>query len=94
MTDGVVFRLRSEGLQWRDIEGEVVALDIKASRYLAVNRSGAAVWSLLARGATKDELKRGLIDRFGIEGSQAEEHLELFLAALEERGLLICSQAE
>ena len=35
-------------LDWREVEGELVALDLRESRYLAVNRTGQVLWAALA----------------------------------------------
>src|SRR5205809_908911 len=49
-------RLRSADLHWRAVEGEVLALDARTALYLAVNRAGALLWELLARGTSRAEL--------------------------------------
>lgn len=83
-----VVRLRKDKLEWREVEGEVVALDGTASEYLAVNRSGAELWPLLAEGATRVQLAARLSEAFGLDADRAAEDVEAFLAALDERGLL------
>ena len=46
-------QLRNTELTWRAIEGEVVALDLGRSNYLAVNRSGAVLWDALVGGTDR-----------------------------------------
>ncbi len=81
-------RLRKEALEWRAVEGEVIALDLKGSRYLAANRTAALLWPKLASGAAVEELVDDLTDAFGIDESVARRDVEAFIAALDERELI------
>jgi hypothetical protein len=85
-------RLRDAALDWREIEGELVALDLSESRYLAVNRTGKVLWSALVEGATRDDLVERLVETFGIERTRAEQDVDAFTAELESRGLLAREQ--
>ena len=82
------FRLRAEGLPWRLLEGEVVALDLDRSVYLTANASGALLWKVLARGAKRSELTRMLVETYELEPELADEHVDAFLADAAERELL------
>jgi len=81
-------RLRGGKLEWREIEGEVVALDGATAEYLGVNRSGGALWPLLAEGATREVLVARLVERFDIDPERAGHDVDGFLGTLRERGLL------
>ena len=81
-------RLRDSGLEWRAVEGEVVALDVDASQYLAINETGRLLWEALAAGATQDELTQLLMAGAGIDRAIAARDAEAFVAALDRRGLL------
>ena len=87
-TSGSTVRLRRSDLVWREIEHEVVALDLTSSNYLAVNESGAVLWSALAEGASETELAKLLMDRFGLDAEQADRDVGTFLAALDAQGFL------
>jgi hypothetical protein len=82
-------RLRDADLDWREVEGELVALDLRESRYLAINRSGQVLWAALAEGATRDELVERLVEAFDIEVGHAAADVDAFTAELESRGLLV-----
>ncbi len=82
-------QLRTPGLEWRSIEGQVIALDITASLYLAVNESGQLLWEELARGTTRTALVQSLSDAYALDRSAAERDTDAFLAELRRRGLLI-----
>ena len=81
-------RLREDALEWRVVEGEVVALDLRSSTYLAINRTGTVIWPELVAGATREELASRLAERYDLDRSAAETDLEAFLAELAEQDLL------
>jgi hypothetical protein len=81
-------RLRRTEVAWRDVDGEVVALDERAAVYLAANPAGALLWRALAAGATRDELVAELVDAYGIDAARARADTDAFLRELSSRGLL------
>lgn len=86
--EGDILRLRSKDLVWHDVEGEVVALDLRASVYLALNPTGTALWSALTKGATYDDLVGVLVKRFGVDQDRGVADTEQFLAKLAGHDLL------
>ena len=50
MTDRVL-RLRPEAVHFREVDGEIVAVDVAGGEYVAVNRSGSMLWSGLGMKA-------------------------------------------
>jgi Coenzyme PQQ synthesis protein D (PqqD) len=82
-------RLRPETLVWREIDNELVAVDMASSTYLSANRSGALLWQMLATGTTHAELVKGLVDHFGISFDRAASDVDAFLHGLESRELLV-----
>ena len=87
MDDGVL-KLRKDRVEWRQVEGEIVALDLKTSQYLGINRAGAILWPHLAEGATVAALKERLAGEFGLDDETAARDVEAFLASLRAQDLL------
>jgi alkylhydroperoxidase/carboxymuconolactone decarboxylase family protein YurZ len=81
-------RLRPGALEWREVEGEIVALDLRASTYFAVNATGAAIWGALTAGATREELVSQLQQAFAVDANTAASDLDAFLTSLRENDLL------
>lgn len=81
-------RLRTSDLEWRAIEDEVIAVDLRTSTYLSANASGMLLWRELAEGTTKEALVHRLLEAYGIETQQAEADVDRFLDDLGSRGLL------
>jgi hypothetical protein len=82
-------RLREDAIRWREIDREVVAVDLVSSTYLSTNESGVRLWRRLAEGATSEELAHELMHAFGIDRKQATADVQDFLDALEARDLLV-----
>lgn len=81
-------RIRPGAVEWREADGEVVALDLRTSTYLGVNETGALLWPALIEGASRGQLVARLEDSFGIDRARAEGDVDAFLGTLREQDLL------
>lgn len=81
-------RLRSEGLSWQEIDGELVILDLKSSVYLTTNKSGAFLAKVLTDDRTTDELIDALVDEYGIDRQRAAADAGAFVEELTRKGLI------
>lgn len=81
-------RLRTDALKWREIEDEVVAVDLRSSTYLSANESAKLLWRQLAEGTTRQQLVERLVTTFGIDEARAGKDVESFLSDLAARELL------
>jgi hypothetical protein len=82
-------KLRADELDWREVEGEIVALDLRTSEYVAVNKSGAKLWAALAAGATREQLVGMLVQSFEITPDEAAADTDAFLQSLRSQGILV-----
>ena len=83
-----MLKIRSDAVEWREIEGEIVALDLRRSVYFALNRTATALWEDLLTGASRDGLASKLQTTFGIDRERAERELDQFVQSLREQELL------
>lgn len=81
-------RLREQGLNWREIDGEVVVLDVESSHYLNLNETGAVLWVTLAEGATERQLVDKLIGEFEVDEQTARSDVQAFIVSCRENGVL------
>jgi hypothetical protein len=81
-------RLRGADLHWQAIEGELIALEARASQYLAANEAGTLLWQALAAGSTREALASELAAAYGITHSRALADTDAFLGQLRSQGLL------
>ena len=83
-----ILRIRSDSLDWVDVDHEVVVLDVEGSTYLAANESGSVMWRLLAEGTTLADLITALVDGYGIEAERAASDVGRFIGELDAQNLL------
>ena len=81
-------QLKRRDLPWKEVEGEIVSLDVPRSVYLSANRTGAVLWQALARGTTRKELVGLLTDRYEVDASTAGRDVDAFLEELAAKQLL------
>jgi hypothetical protein len=81
-------RLQDGRVDWREVDGELIALARADSVYLAGNASAAVLWRALADGTTEPDLEALLVSTYGISGDAARADVAAFLADLGARGLL------
>lgn len=77
-----------EDVEWREIDGEITLLDLRASEYIGLNRTGSLLWLELAGGATRDHLVGLLVGRFGVTAERASADVDAYLQDLAGRGFL------
>jgi hypothetical protein len=66
----------------------VLAVDARDQLYLAINRSGALLWELLARGTSREELIECLVHEFDLGPATAAADVDVLLEELSARDLL------
>ena len=86
-------RLRADRVHWQEIDGELIALDVHGSQYVAANGAGTILWRALAAGATRQALAQALVDAYGIERERALADADAFVDQLAQQGLLALSSA-
>lgn len=84
----MTLRLRTDDLEWREIDSDIVILDGRDATYLTLNGSGALLWRRLAGTASRDELVEALLESYEVDRATAAADTDAFLAALTEQGLL------
>lgn len=82
-----LIRLRPD-VEWRDVDGEVVALDLATAAYLSVNDTGSLLWPLVARGATQVQLVTELVRHFALDSEQAGADVAAFVTQLRSLALV------
>ncbi len=80
--------LDSENLMWREVEDEVIVLDMRTWTYMGINGSGTVLWKKIARGANPSALVDCLRETYEIDEQVAARDVEAFLSMLREHGLL------
>ena len=86
--DDAVLKLRSNELTWREVDGEIIALDLTSSLYFTTNRTGTLLWLRLVEGANIGELAALLTEQFELAETDARGNVTGFIALLDSHSLL------
>ena len=81
-------KLRVDDITWREIDGDLVLLDLRSSAYLTVNASGTLLMRQLTEERTLTQLAEVLANAFDIPAHQAQLDAQKFVDELGERDLL------
>jgi Coenzyme PQQ synthesis protein D (PqqD) len=83
-----LLRLNETAVSWREVDGEIIALQHSSSEYLSTNGTGALLWKSLAAGASREHLIGLIIREYGVDKGRATADTDAFLDALCTQGLL------
>jgi len=81
-------KLRGNEVSVREIDGEMVLLDLRTSKYLTANRVGTILLRMLAVERTVDDLTDALVAEFEVPRETALADVNAFVGELSNRGLL------
>jgi hypothetical protein len=83
-----ILRLNEKAISWREVDGEIIALQHESSEYLSTNGTGTLLWRSLAVGASREHLIGLIVSEFGVDSGRATADTDAFLDALTAQGLL------
>jgi hypothetical protein len=81
-------RPRDGAVSWREVDGEIVAVDVVSGSFFTLNGTGRLLWKALAESASPEELTDLLVSTFGISEVEAREDTSAFLDDLGARSLI------
>ena len=88
VVDDLVVRIRATNLSWREVHGQVVALDLESSTYFTTNKTGTLLWRAMVDGSTVAALIALLSARFQLSYNDSAADVRDFLEVLAANGLL------
>jgi hypothetical protein len=72
----------------RELDGEVLVLDLRTSLYFGMTGTAARIWQLMEGGETRDGIVAALVREFSAEPRAIEADVDSFLGDLAARGLI------
>jgi len=78
----------SEDVTWRDIDGEMVVLNIKTGEYFSFNQVGREIWLAASEGKSFGGVIAQVVSCYDIDEAKARADVEKFLSGLMEHGIL------
>src|SRR5262245_32504126 len=74
---------------WRIVDGEAVIVHADTSAYYGLNPTATFIWeTILTRALATSEISDVLAGRFGVASDLVQPDVELFLATMEQEGLV------
>jgi len=80
---------RNPKLPSQEIQGQVVIVVPAQSEMHQLDEVGSFLWGELGIRRSAQELVRAVCEEFDVDPSQAEKDIGAFLAALDDKGLLV-----
>jgi hypothetical protein len=80
--------VRSTDLLTAVVDGEVVMLDPRQGCYFGLDRSGTAIWELLAEPRSVADVCAALLDRYAVSPEECRSEVLFFLHELHDAGLV------
>ena len=78
----------SDGVLFRELQGEAVLLDLGSQRYFGLNEVGTRAWQLLQEHGEVEAVAATLLAEFEVEPTQLRQDLDELLGNLEQAGLI------
>lgn len=73
----------------RELDGEVLVLDLKTSLYFGLTGTAARIWQLIEQGSARDAIVAALSDEYGGDASDIGGDVDAFVGDLIARGLVV-----
>lgn len=77
----------------RELDGEVLVLDLRTSLYFGMTGTAARIWQLIETGATRDPIVATLAREYKADPSVIARDVDQFLDELAGRGLLVAASS-
>jgi hypothetical protein len=78
----------SEQVNWRDIKGKTVVLNIDSGVFYTLNEVGRFIWGLIADGHNFESITSQITSRFEVSPEQSQADAEKFIIRLMEENVL------
>ena len=73
----------------RELEGEILVLDLRTSQYFGMSGTAARIWQLIEAGETREPILTALGAEFDGQPGAIAADFDAFVADLLSRGLLV-----
>lgn len=82
----------NEGVVFRDLEGEMVLLNLKSGVYFGLDSVGTRIWHLLREPGPLRKVLDALVDEYEVAEGPCERDLLRFIGLLREKALIEVSE--
>jgi hypothetical protein len=80
---------RSQTAMARDVDGELVILDIPSGRFFGLNDVGKVIWDRLTEDSSFEQLIDAVVANYEVDRDQATDDVTDLIAQLVDAGLVL-----
>ena len=73
---------------FRDLDGEMVLLDLRTGVYCSLDPVGTRIWTLTQEGRSLAEVAEVMVEEYDVTAARFSADLLGFIASLQEKGLV------
>ncbi|MBM7604634.1 hypothetical protein JOC75_002637 [Metabacillus crassostreae] len=84
---------QNEGNIVSDMDGETVMLSIENGKYYNLGEIGGAIWELIKKPITMEQLINQLLEKYAVDPAQCEDQVIVFVNSLNKEGLVKVDEA-
>lgn len=91
MTEDITLANRvriKEDVVFRDLEGEIVLLNLQTGVYFGLDPIGARIWHMIQEHRSLQEILDGLTEEYDVPEGRCEQDLLRFVGSLREKELV------
>jgi Coenzyme PQQ synthesis protein D (PqqD) len=89
MSDELESAEPSPDVLWRELDGQVVLLDVAGEHYYMLDEVGTRIWRLLDEHHDVEAVVAGLLDEFEVDEATVRADVAELLGRLRESGLIV-----
>jgi len=78
----------TENFAWRNVNDEIIILNLKSGEYFTLNDVAQCIWSAVTEEKSVEEIKVKIIDEYDVSTERAERDIDNFIAGMIEQGLI------
>ena len=82
-------RIDPDKVIWRNIDGEIILLNLASGHYYTLNKTGSFIWNVFVENKTSQEAAEKLADQFNIPSKTAKEDVLYLIVMLEKEDLIL-----
>jgi len=77
-----------EKVFWREVDGEMVILNIESGFYYSLDETASFIWSRLAGGQSPENIVDDMVKVYEVSVATAQKDLEIFLEYFRKESLI------
>ena len=83
------YHIDPDKVVWRNINGEMIILNLDMGHYYGLNKTGALIWSLLCENKDSEEIIDRVVGKYSISREKAKEDVAALIMLLKNESLLL-----